>query len=677
MNLVFRQRLPGVFRGRLPGAIRLYTLTKEGSLKSTVNKDGHNKGVRLTDYVNSDKLEINMIKQVNDKLLFNSNTANESLLPEKIRPVNGNKMDKDILEPLTILGLEIWKFQRGETNDDNEIWKVAYRIFPKLHPKEKNALQRDIKESMCNRSKDTGSQKSFICRILKRYHYTWSDFLCWIQCIQAPSLSEAITSMSLTSRWPAFLLRFTFRRDCTSRTESYHLLKLFESEFQKLDKHSQMFIFIKLVRATQQQIIDILPKVCEIFIQQSHPDLVNSFTYNQILWQISRFGTGWSEWEARALSNAQKVVAENMARNKLQVDTKGYLALAYTLRKIAPEQSQAFVNHIKHHSYEYSEQELWALDDENLGNHRFGAFPYRQGILAMQIALCEDSLEALSLLDSSQLSDRTPAVWGMLLSKVIELGQLTPDLTDFLWKKILNENVRLTPQIVHKILDGCKTSAKATRVFQEALNRGCHVNHRLLIKCVEMAGFVDVNQSRLLMKNIARKDRETYNAILRTEAYEPDSGKIWKTYVEMRRRGYEPTRSTLKSLLISANRDTSVKWEGVYATQRSVVEFKKWVRGAHVDSTDIHDLFKIYPDVNLFHNYIRMLGKAKYHQDLLEILPWMDRIGLQPNKDCLCGLVVYSPNGKYLYQHGQVVGGDVWPTQQDIESYKYYEQINN
>lgn len=626
-------------------------------------------GTRLIDYVNSDELDINMGKQVMQKSVFNA--FDEHVVPEEILE-KGGKMPKDVLESIAILGLEIIRVKKGQSEDDSEVWKVAHRLYPGLHHKERKHISNDMKFFGYQSKKGHGG--SFLERLLRRHGYDRRSLMNWVKCIEAPSISEAIEKMKYEEReWPAFLLRFVFRRNCTTRKECYDLLRLFQSEFKRLDKHSQMYLFIKTLRVTQQEVIEFVPRLCEMFVDMAHTDLDNSFTYNQLLWLVSRFGTGLSVREAQILCEAQKLLAQKMAAKGLLLDTKGYIALAFTLRKVAPEKSRAFVNIVKAHEYEYSQQELWALDDTKAGQHRFGVFPYRQGVEAMQILLAKDSLEALSVFDSAPERKRTPGLWSILLSRLIELGQLTSQLSDFLWKRIKTEKVRLMPNLVRKLMDGHDKNEKITRIFEEAVQMGCHVNQRLLLKCLEVTGYVDLNKSRILVQNMPWKDRYAYNVLLRSESFRHKSN-VWKTYTDMRRHGIEPDQRTLTSLLTAAT-DPRVEWDGMFAAQRAVVEFKKWVRGAHVDSTDIHDMFKIYPDSKLFHSYIRVLGKAKYHQDLLEVLPWMNRIGLQPDKDCLCGLVVYSPNGKYLYQHGQVVGGNQWPSQQDIESYKYYEKI--
>jgi hypothetical protein len=135
----------------------------------------------------------------------------------------------------------------------------------------------------------------------------------------------------------------------------------------------------------------------------------------------------------------------------------------------------------------------------------------------------------------------------------------------------------------------------------------------------------------------------------------------------MRKEGFEPTIETLTSLCIAA-RDTDLKWEGLYAAQRSVVEFKNWIRGANDNSSDADDVLKMYPSQRLFHEFIIMAGRANYDSELLGVLPWMSRIGFKPDKSCLCALILYSPNGDYLHQHGLKVGGE-WPTDFELQLY--------
>lgn len=186
-----------------------------------------------------------------------------------------------------------------------------------------------------------------------------------------------------------------------------------------------------------------------------------------------------------------------------------------------------------------------------------------------------------------------------------------------------------------------------------------------------------------------------YNALLASELRK-SPGSMWSTYNALLDSGYEPDNLTLYYMCRAAW-DIRIKWTdyhspshgntdntlSLYATQRMVVEFKHWVRGSHVDGGDSNDLLKLYPSQRLVFAYTVMLGRAGYHDDLLEILPWLDRINMIPNKQILCALITYSPNGKYLMNHGISVNSSTfqssegkstekinWPTFAEVEVFQ-------
>lgn len=221
--------------------------------------------------------------------------------------------------------------------------------------------------------------------------------------------------------------------------------------------------------------------------------------------------------------------------------------------------------------------------------------------------------------------------------------------------------------------------------------------------------------AREIISNLAKPlPLVMYNSLLHAELLHSPAN-MWRTYNQMLDQDGEPDNLTLRYMCRAAW-DIKLIWtdeyapgkmpswwkkEGesdhsqptkvsLYAAQRMVVEFKHWVRGAHVDGGDVYDYLKIYPTHETMYAYVLMLGRAGYTDDLLEVLPWMARIGMIPDKMILCALVTFSPNGSYLLKHGQVVnksrqaynkdgsstvdqddsGLMDWPTQEEVKQYK-------
>lgn len=646
-------------------------------------------------------------------------------------------------------------------------------------------------------------KRSRILRLLEKEGYTKEDLARWMECIRAPTLFDAVQAMEgLTdsARWPKFLLLFTLRRHCRSRLETLELFRLYMQNFPTLDKTSQTKFLFRLILRSQQWVTDLLPEICQIFVEHGHVELFsNDFVCNQVLWTLSGFGRSSSSRPHSKEVNrdndfalqSQQIIVNKMIASKIPLDTKGYLALAHTLHNDSPERAWSLVNIIKEHNYPVSQSEKNAFEG-NISNevsgfrrreHRSGAFPYIQGLACMEIMLSRSGEEALSAFDSGishpQWQDLqassgynyglSSAMWAVLLMKLRQLNELTPAVTEVFWEKINRYKVNKSPFLLMQVVAGLMPSVNVGRTVsdedeQNLINDGVtasrfphllesesteyqedihldqdkirHAAERRLrlaqdILITQNPGFLSdllmASYIRVLMRGdqltvathnspgyvvqgpssathlnglsrareimgimATRPSLACYNALLSGESrLAPESA--WKTYSALLDTGHEPDTRTLYHLCRAAW-DSQLIWTDsvgtlnektgkyeeplvLYAAQRMVVEFKHWVRGAHIDSGDSQDLLKLYPTQQLVYAYIVMLGRAGYGDELLGILPWLERIGMQPDKQILSALITFSPNGDYLMKHGQVVSGgnngdSVWPTPNELRSFQ-------
>lgn len=264
-------------------------------------------------------------------------------------------------------------------------------------------------------------------------------------------------------------------------------------------------------------------------------------------------------------------------------------------------------------------------------------------------------------------------------------------------------------------------SESLTAAYIRVLNRGdsltiSTLNHNGSSSDMQAAGYVargpssathasGMARAREMLANMeGRASLACYNALMAGEARHAPAA-LWTTYCALLGAGHEPDAATLYHLCRAAwnprlawtdpaghgDRDggNSEPPLTLYAAQRMVVEFKHWVRGAHLDRGDAGDLLKLYPTQRLVFAYAVMLGKAGYGDELLGLLPWLDRVGLAPDKQTLCALVTYSPNGAYLMRHGQAANASraagtsgaepdiaaarariVWPTPMEVQTFQ-------
>lgn len=684
------------------------------------------------------------------------------------------------LERLTILALRLTHLREGKSTVE-EIRALAQVLFSNMTTSLLNSELLEISQIIEDNSQEVSAEYEYLinnaldvsdskftdtrtARLLEQNGFTKKDLDRWVNCVRAPTLFSAVQAMegdSVQRRWPKFLILFTIRRSLNSRLEALELMRLFYQYYPTLDHISQTKFLFKVISRAQQYIPDILPDICQIFVDHSDKQVLrNEAIFNQLLWQLSSFGRTFTtaididsgrsiSREADIILQAQNTVVTKMKEADLDLDTKGYLALAHSLREVSPERARSLLDIIRTHDYPESVAEK-AVFSGNLDSpdgdirrriHSTGNFPYLQGPTCLEILFSRNSDEALTALDngikwfeSSNYSgpqynfSQSSMLWATLLRQLNILGELSTDMTESFWTRIQESGVNVSPYLLSQIVTGLSSSSNRnveprhmlrqslTSEFDTSSNghqKAFSFLRDVVFKKYHSLGSPSLASKyiRLLADNVGKLDTHTnglsmardlvasmgttapqscLNALLFSEVRnDPES--VWKTYSRMLSYGHEPDNLTLYYLCRAAY-DTSLMWSDtqtgtIYASQRAVVEFKHWVRGAHIDGGDSSDLLKVYPSLRLMFAYTVMCGRSKFEQELLEVLPWMERIGLQPDKPLLCALIAYSPNGPYLMKHGQAVNASFensddaidqlrfgskthWPNPTEVEMFK-------
>jgi hypothetical protein len=613
-------------------------------------------GLKIHDYLNRDGLNVN----VRNKIIRAHRRRKKPLLQsvKTITPdVQTNRYD--ILETITIIAMELQK--RHKTGQRLKSFNALKRRLSWIRMVD---LEQEAQNFKPGRNND--DSQSFICAKLKEHDRTVEELWRWIKCIKATKIKDAFRAMQRYDDWPEFLVLFTLGRRCGSRLDAHKIIRLFQRTSPALHRDVQFALFIRTLRIVEKWLIEFVPVLCRMFILHCHPDLKQPALYNQLLWLVAKFGTSWKPAEAAVLAEALRIVVTEMSEHSIRLDTKGYLAIAYVTSFGSIQRARALMDVVRKHEYEYSKEELEAISDDC--RLSIGTFPYKHGLYAMDVLLSRDSFEALRAFDRIPKSERNAALWAVLITRLRDLKQLTPSMTNTLLAKIEKDGVRMTSYLLRRVLEGYDSPMDALEVLTRYVRRNTSILRTgVIVRCLKIESAQDLDAALLLVSRLKAKPLQLYETILSGAAtWRPTS--VWNIYQQMRRDGFEPTDSSLFSICRAAS-DMKLMWGDLYAVQRAVVEYKKWVRGAAEDGSDVQDVFKVYPTMALFHQYLVMIGKARYTDELLEVLPWMKRIQFAPDKRCLCALIINAPNGAHLFAHGKKVGGE-WPTEEELETYR-------
>jgi hypothetical protein len=675
------------------------------------------RGLKLVDYVNRQEVDVDMVRNVvgrtvdvsalvtrkikedkhlqalaaNSEVELNGQTSinpdepishseeevdagEEPLERKDVLELNSEHIQKsklDILESITILAWMLGKVNQGEEHFLR--WTYLCTKFRQYHGDILENIERDLAYFSLDSNTD-GPVMSCIETVLRNHNYVKADISKWIKCFESRSLKEALQHMTPEDQWPQFLALYTLKRNAKSSIDAYEAIRMYQRALPNCKANWQMPMFIRALRICKAVLPDYIPIITRIFILHALPEAKTQTNYNQMLWQLSSFGTTLHLDYSKFLSEAQRIVVADMKKqSNIHIDTKGYLALGYTLSVVAPDKARIFVDVVKKHDYPYSKEELLALteqDSHGLKKVSWGRFPYLHGVYALELSLARNSIEAFRIFDSVPKSYRISTLYGVLLTRLRNVRELTVEVAQIIWQHIKEDKVKLSPFLVLRLLqafehspeksDEIKQAAEAQNVHIGSGGLGAHFLYQLAKKSpVEAISVLD---------KIPQKTLKMYEMLMKAQLTLAPSG-LWDTYCQMKKDGFEPSIKVLVLICQAAAANPVLQWGTMLAAQQAVVEFKNWVRGANIDGSDAQDVFKVYPTGRLLHSYIIMLGRAGYDAGLLDVLPWMERIKFVPDRTLLCAIIHYSPNGKYLLKHGSNVGGE-WPTENEMELYR-------
>lgn len=607
--------------------------------------------------------------------MVNEESTRESTRESAASSTSKSKLD--ILESITISAWMSEKVKAGEVPITR--WNYLCAKFQQYHGEIMQDLINDLEVFSLYSDGDSNSI-SCIETVLQQHEYSKADIRKWVKCFESRSLKEALQYMTPEDKWPQFLALFTLKRNVKSSIEAYEAIRVYQRVLPKSEPVWQMPLFLRALRICKKALPDYIPIITRIFVLHAHDDVKTQSNYNHLLWQLSSFGTSLIIDHTKFLSEAQRIVVADIksCHSDIFIDTKGYLGLGYTLSIVAVDKAKVFIDVVKKHNYPYSKEELLALNENEshgLKNIQWGRFPYLHGLYALELTLARNAAEGFRIFDSIPKNCRIAILYVFLLTRLRNLGELTTEIAEIIWQHVRKDQIRLTPLLLVRFLEVFDHSSK---IFDEikrvADNQGVYLgNSNLRNQFFYQLAKKDLMEASSIFNKIPHKTIELYEMLMKVQL-QVSPINLWDTFCALKKDGFEPSIDILVMLCRTAASNPFLKWGNMYAAQQAVVEFKSWVRGANIDGSDAHDIFKLYPTTRLLHSYITMLGRAGYGEGLLDVLPWLERIKFVPDKKLLCAIIHYSPNGEYLLKHGSCAGGD-WPTRDDVELYKSMNRL--
>lgn len=609
------------------------------------------------------------------------------------------RASRGLLRTKTILDMEIMQKKVGARA--KSIPKLRYNVV------NRDELERLTVEMLANEKNGRHFKLSKTKKeILNSYGYDETDLIAWLKCVKEKTLAEALDHMDDSKKWPKFLIYFTLRRYSNTRLDACRLARWFGMIYDQVedDKLLRRKMFIRVLESCLKTVPEVIHMVVIKGLEEK--SLCEPVLMNQILWKISGFGMVMGNTKSEWLMQAIKDVVDKMKQTGVELDTKGYLSIAFMLVESSPDRARSMLDMIKTHGYPYSSLELailkQAMSPENMNesldleNNKkiaeqsniespddspqlnsnelpdnvqlefMGKFPYLHGIKCLEILLTQSGQEALSIFDT--IAEPNSIQWATLLRQLRRLHEL-PKSSTSVFREKYEEQAKYRSNVISSYLLSQTVMASSVKdardmiySYGESYMSKSLANAYIKVLSKSRKG---LGEAKHLVKNFDFVPISMYNAILEGEFHAGKKEAMWELYQLIN----EPDQRTLLTMLRAPAKKPNLIWNGIYAAQRMVVEFKHWVRGAHLDGGDKMHLLKLEGTPEMFLQYAIMCGKAGYEDELLEILPWMERMELAPSKEILCAVITFAPNGEFLESHGKLAGGN-WPTDYELKLFQ-------
>ncbi|KAK9385203.1 hypothetical protein V1515DRAFT_608795 [Lipomyces mesembrius] len=347
---------------------------------------------------------------------------------------------------------------------------------------------------------------------LSQKRYTVDDLDRWIRCASAPTAHEAFKVMEDAAVWPTFLINFTLNRKLT-RNGTIRMMRVIANHFGKIDKRSQMIVFIRMSRHLARMNPGMLPRLCEIFVKQANPVLRTTFIYNKLLAVMSFPKKAYLPSRATSIIAAQKVVLADMAKWDITLSRMGYLSLANVVQAESPTMAARVLDVMTSKGYQLRRLGMTIktmLGMKQSDRQLIPYLPRRDNTKdILNIYLAESVYDASLVFD--KIADKDTLAWSALLTKISSINRFSDDQALAIWDQMLKSGVEVNYFIVHIIMRSMTKVDNAVKILRDIHKLGMHVTSSIMLEFVrccnrDVTNVAAMNIARLFVRRLRPRD---------------------------------------------------------------------------------------------------------------------------------------------------------------------------
>ncbi|KAK9375247.1 uncharacterized protein V1513DRAFT_443223 [Lipomyces chichibuensis] len=347
---------------------------------------------------------------------------------------------------------------------------------------------------------------------LSQKRYTVDDLDRWIRCASAPTAHEAFKVMEDAAVWPTFLINFTLNRKLT-RNGTIRMMRVIANHFGKIDKRSQMIVFIRMSRHLARMNPGMLPRLCDIFVKQANHVLRTTFIYNKLLAVMSFPKKAYLPSRAISIIAAQKVVLSDMAKWDITLSRMGYLSLANVVQAESPTMAARVLDVMTSKGYQLRRLGMTIKAMLGMKQSDRQLIPYlpRQDNTKdiLNIYLAESVYDASLAFD--KIADKDTLAWSALLTKISSINRFSDDQALAIWDQMLKSGVEVNTFIVHIIMRSITKVDNAVKILKDIHKLGMLVTSSIMLEFVrccnrDIANIAAMNIARLFVRRLRPRD---------------------------------------------------------------------------------------------------------------------------------------------------------------------------
>ncbi|KAK9470038.1 uncharacterized protein V1510DRAFT_405381 [Dipodascopsis tothii] len=516
---------------------------------------------------------------------------------------------------------------------------------------------------------------------LEANRFDRSDVDVWAQCARADTV-EAAVALARGRNLPNFLLAYMLNQRVYSKRTLVDLFDITKVHFAAMDVVTQMIVLVRLIRWSAQVNPELLPMVSTMMVESGNDGLRSSPVYSALIGLMGPVKYRIVHSYSSAMK-AQQILVEDLMKRGLYIEPKGIRGIAQVMRLHSPEKARAIMNLLNEHGYgeEPIDASIKNLIFDDPGKNSTMVFmpPRRFQKEIIKVMTSENAETAVETFDKTR--EHSPAdhhLWHSLVRRISRDSRFTRHVALRTLDQMKADNCQPTDEILSLLIHGM-TESEAWELLGRATNQyGAQVGAKVLpayIQCCvrdNRKKRTAVNKARQLVYLLRPKILAVYNKLLQADLVLSRQSRAYDTYQTLLASGLEPNDLTLSLMMTAASHHKKAVWGGRPAARVMYEIYKDWADpGEGLERS----LRTIYPNEALWMQYITFLGKTNQFNEILDVLPWMERLRYVPSKRVMCCLIVWSPSGEILEEMAERMG-PTWPTSDEVDEYVHETQAH-